>query len=134
MDRLLAAVRPASAARRRSPRHCLTRRAAVVMAVCALLTAAALAVGPTLWAIVQGDLGPKAPYATEVLASCEDQGIRIEAVAALADSRVTRLYFTMQDLTGDRLKEDTDWDLMLSLDTGDGFSWGNGGKGEQVLS
>lgn len=112
----------------------LTRRAAVVLAVCALLTVAALAVGPTLWAIVQGDLGPKSPYATEVLASCEDQGIRIEAVAALADSRVTRLYFTMQDLTGDRLKEDTDWDLMLSLDTGDGFSWGNGGKGEQVLS
>lgn len=134
MDRLLAAVRPASAARRRSLRHCLTRRAAVVMAICALLTAAALAVGPTLWAIIQGDLGPKAPYATEVLASCEDQGIRIEAVAALADSRVTRLYFTMQDLTGDRLKEDTDWDLMLSLDTGDGFSWGNGGKGEEVLS
>ena len=56
----------------------LTRRAAVVLAVCAALAATALAVGPTLWGIIQGDLGAKTPYATEVPALCEDQGIRLE--------------------------------------------------------
>lgn len=110
------------------------RKAVAAILICAALLISALAVAPTLWDIITRDLGAKAPYATVVLTSCEDQGIKIEAVAALADSRVTRLYFTMQDLTGDRLKEDTQWNLMLSLDVDGTFSWGNGGKGEEVLS
>lgn len=85
----------------------LTRRAAVVLAVCAALAATALAVGPTLWGIIQGDLGAKAPYATEVPAFCEDQGIRLEVHSALFDNKIAQLYFSLQDLIGDRLDGDT---------------------------
>ena len=111
----------------------LPRRAVAALAVCAALVIAAAAAGPTLWKIIQEDLGSRAPYATEVLGSCEDQGIRIEVQAALADSRVTRLYFTMEDLTGELFREDTSCDLLLSLETGGTFSWGNGGSGLKVL-
>ena len=85
----------------------LTRRAAVVLAVCAALAATALAVGPTLWGIIQGDLGAKTPYATEVPALCEDQGIRLEVRSALFDNKIAQLYFSLQDITGDRLDGDT---------------------------
>ena len=118
--------------RERPPRR-LTRRAAAVLAVCAALVITAAAAGPAIWQAIQNDLGSRAPYATRVEASCEDQGIRIEAQAALADSRITRLYFTMQDLTGEIFRDDTSSDLMLSLETGGEFGWGNGGIGLEVL-
>lgn len=111
----------------------LPRRAAAALAVCAALMIAAAAAGSTLWKIIQEDLGPQAPYATEVLGGCEDQGVRMEVQAALADSRLTRLYFTMEDLTGTLFREDTACDLLLSLETGGTFSWGNGGSGLKVL-
>ena len=57
----------------------------------------------------------------------------MEVQAALADSRLTRLYFTMEDLTGELFHEDTACDLLLSLETGGTFSWGNGGSGLKVL-
>lgn len=119
--------------RERAPRR-LTRRAVAALAVCAALIITAAAAGPTLWQLIQADLGPRAPYATEVTASCEDQGVRIEVQAALADSRITRLYFTMEDLTGEIFREDTSSDLMLSLESGGEFGWGNGGRGLEVLS
>ncbi|MGI5929144.1 hypothetical protein [Pseudoflavonifractor sp.] len=111
----------------------LPRRAAAALAVCAALVIAAAAAGPTLWKIIQEDLGSRAPYVTEVLGGCEDQGVRMEVQAALADSRLTRLYFTMEDLTGELFHEDTACDLLLSLETGGTFSWGNGGSGLKVL-
>lgn len=116
----------------RRPRR-LTRRAAVALAVCAALVITAAAAGPAIWQAIRDDLGDRAPYATEVLGSCEDQGIRIEVQAALADTRVTRLYFTLQDLTGTLLDAGTDSDLTLSLETGGTFRWGNGGSGLEVL-
>lgn len=116
------------------PRHHLTRRGLAALAAAAVLTVTALAAAPTIWQAIQNDLGNRAPYATQVLGSCEDQGIRIEVQAALADTRVTRLYFTVQDLTGNTLDADTTSDLLLSLETDGQFDWGNGGKGLEVLS
>lgn len=97
---------------RRGPLR-LTRRAAVVLAVCAALAATALAVGPTVWELLQAQLGNFMPYVTPVLASSEDQGITVSAVAAMSDGNVTKILVTLQDLTGDRLDAETrldaDW-------------------------
>lgn len=112
----------------------LTRWGLLAAAIAAVLTVSALAAAPIIWQTIQNDLGNRAPYATEVGSACEDQGIRIEVLAALADTRVTRLYFTIQDLTGTRLDEDTTSDLILSQETDGAFNWGNGGKGLEVLS
>lgn len=114
--------------------HRLIHRGLLAVAAAAVLTVSALAAAPTIWQVIQNDLGNRASYATEVEAACEDQGIRIEVLAALADTRVTRLYFTIQDLTGTRLDEDTTSDLILCQETDGEFNWGNGGKGLEVLS
>lgn len=126
-------VRTASSNREKPRRH-LTRRGLAALATAAVLTVTALAAGPTLWQAIQNDLGNRASYATQVEAACEDQGIRIEVLAALADTRVTRLYFTVQDRTGALLDADTTSDLTLSQETGGQFDWGNGGKGLEVLA
>ena len=109
------------------------RRAVVALGLCAVLMVSALAAGPAVWQFIQDHLGNRAPYASQALGFCEDQGIRIEVQAALADARVTRLYFTLQDLTGTTLDEDTVSDLILSQETDGQFDWGNGGKGLEVL-
>ena len=116
----------------RRPRR-VTRRAAVALAVCAALVITAAAAGPAIWQAIRDDLGDRAPYATEVQAACEDQGVRMEVHAALADTRVTRVYFTLQDLTGALFGADTTSDLTLSLETGGAFRWGNGGRGLEIL-
>lgn len=116
------------------PRRHLTRRGLAALAAAAVLTITALAAAPTLWQVIQTDLGSRAPYAAQVLGSCEDQGIRIEVQAALADTRVTRLYFTVEDLTGNTLDAGTTSDLILSQETDGQFDWGNGGKGLELLS
>ena len=116
------------------PRRHLTRRGLTALAAAAVLTVTALAAAPAVWQAIQNDLGNRAPYAAQVLGSCEDQGIRLEVQAALADTRVTRLYFTLQDLTGNRLDADTTSDLILSQETDGQFCRGNGGKGLEVLS
>ncbi|WP_209344337.1 hypothetical protein [Flavonifractor sp. AGMB03687] len=90
----------------RSPRR-LTRRGIIAVAAAAALTVTALAAGPTIWQAIQNDLGSRAPYDTEVKAACEDQGIRLEGVQALADGRMVRVYFTARDLNGNRLDETT---------------------------
>ena len=105
----------AALAGEQKPRR-LTRRGLAVLAAAAILTATALAAAPAVWQTIQNDLGSRAPYATQVLGSCEDQGIRIQVQAALADTKVTRLYFTLQDLTGNTLDPDTTSDLILSRD------------------
>ena len=109
------------------------RRAVVALALCVALAVSAVAAGSAVWQTIQDHLGNRAPYASQALGSCEDQGIRIEVQAALADTRVTRLYFTLQDLTGTTLDEDTVSDLILSQETDGQFDWGNGGKGLEVL-
>lgn len=110
-------------------------RWAVATAVCAALTVGgALAFSPTFRDIILSSLGFRAPYATEVLTSCEDRGITIEAQSALTDGRVTRLYFTVQDPTGVFFLEDTDHDLAMDFLLGDEQLWGSGGKGVERLS
>lgn len=112
VERTRAQMRAALSGGERSPRR-LTRRGIIAVAAAAALTVSALAAGPTIWQAIQNDLGSRAPYATEVKAACEDQGIRMEAVTALADNRVLRVYFTVQDLEGDRLGEETYLDYSL---------------------
>ena len=99
-------MRKALSGEKTRPRR-LTRRGLVAVAAAAALTVTALAAGPTLWQAIQNDLGSRTSYATQVEAACEDQGIRIEAVRALADGRMVRVYFTARDLGGNRLDETT---------------------------
>ena len=106
VERTRAQMRAALSGGERSPRR-LTRRGIIAVAAAAALTVSALAAGPTIWQAIQNDLGSRAPYATEVKAACEDQGIRIEGVQALADGRMVRVYFTARDLEGERLDEAT---------------------------
>ena len=110
------------------------RFTAVCIAAALALTGCAWAAVPALRQAILADLGSRAPYATDVSAVCEDQGIRIEARAALADSRITRLYFTIQDSEDRLMGEYASSDMILSLETGGTFSWGNGGTGLEVLS
>ena len=132
VERTRGRMRAALSGEERRPRR-FTRRGIIAVAAAAALTVTALAAGPTIWQAIQNDLGSRAPYATEVKAACEDQGIRIEVQAALADTKVTRLYFTLQDLTGTMLDKNTVSDLILSQETDGQFDWGNGGKGLEVL-
>lgn len=91
-------------------------------ALCAVLTAAAIAVAPTLWEAVAGQLGSFAPYSKAVEGvSIRDQGIELRVVSALSDGNVIRIFYEIQDLTGDRLGEDMY--LELDVDYPDGFPW-----------
>jgi len=110
------------------------RLVAALAVAAAALTGAALAFWPGIWELIQSHLGPKAPYATEVLASCEDLGITVEARSALTDGRMTRLYFTVQDPSGVFFLEDTDSDLTMDLLLEDEPLWGSGGRSWERLS
>lgn len=88
------------------------RRAGRIALAAAVLTAvlsvAALAVSPTLRQTLEDLLGGFAPYSQEVEGvSVEDQGIRVSVVKALGDESGGTAYFEIQDLTGDRLTQDT---------------------------
>ncbi len=103
-------------------------------AAMSLLTLTAFALFPSLRELIRLDLGPKAPYATEVLGSCEDQGITITAQSALTDGRMTRLYFTIHDPSGLFFLEDTDHNLYMDFLSGDEKVWGTGGTELERLS
>lgn len=124
-------MRKALSGEKARPRR-LTRRGLVAAAAAAALTVTALAAGPTLWQAIQNDLGSQAPYATEVEAACEDQGIRIEGVRALADGRMVRVYFTAQDLNENRLDETTQ--ISCSLMRTDRDVWPYGSYSVRQLS
>ena len=126
-DRVRAAIRSEAPAQ---PRR-LTRRAVVALAVCAALVITAAAAAPTIRQIIQGDLGSRAPYAVAVDAVCEDQGIRLEAVSALADARLVRIYFTAQDLEGNRLDGNTHVDFSLKGTSQAGWAWSSA-RAEQL--
>jgi len=95
--------------------HRPLRTVLIAAAVAALMVTAAMAFSPTFRDMVLASLGFRASYATEVLASCEDQGITIEAQSALTDGRVTRLFFTVHDPSGVFFLEDTRNDLWLDF-------------------
>lgn len=98
-----------------------------------ILIGSALALAPTLRELIAANLGPRASYAAEVLGSCEDLGVTIEAKSALTDNRMTRLYFTVQDPTGVFFLEDTQNDLYMNFLTGEEEIYGNAGRREDGL-
>lgn len=101
----LAGLMAAAPARR--TRH-VGRTALIAAAVCALCIVTALAASPTLRDILGQSLGSFGPYSQEVEGvSATDQGIRVSVVRALADQSGGTVYLEVQDLTGDRLTEDT---------------------------
>lgn len=85
----------------------------------ALLTAAALCVVAAVPALAAADVGAAyqmlyaiAPAAAQKLKpvqmACEDNGIRMEVVSALAEGNSAHIEITVQDLTGDRIDETVD--------------------------
>ena len=69
--------------------------------------------------------------------TCEDQGIRMELISAVAEDTDVYLTFSMQDLEGDRIRENTEFNLncdcyIPSLDNSERYSldalypWGEG--------
>lgn len=110
------------------------RLAAVLTAAALALTTTAWAVGPTLDEILQAALGVYAPYAKTMEGTVEDQGIQVRLVSALADSTHVKVYFELTDLTGQGRLALVDPDMMysqLELDLpedqmreGAGYSWG----------
>lgn len=132
---LIQAHDPTQAEKLATPRkRRVLRIVLIAAAAAALLVTAALALSPTFRDIILSSLGFRAPYATDVLGSCEDQGITIEAQSALTDGCVTRLYFTVQDPSGVFFQEDTDNDLTVDLLLGDEPLWGSGGRSLERLS
>lgn len=72
--------------------------------VCALLLAAAAA--PKVWEIIQEKQGPFTSYAQTIQgAVAERDGIEVQVLSALADDVQCHIFYTVQDLTGDRLDQ-----------------------------
>ena len=118
LDRALSQVRftpeMERAVRRRMegpPRCSGFKRAIVAVAVCAALHTAALAAGPAIWEAIQVHLGWRAAYATRPQVTVTDQGFELGVAAALADRNVVRVYLTLRDLEGDRLRQGAELDL-----------------------
>lgn len=84
-----------------------SRKAVAAALVCAVLTVTATAAAmPAVWETLIGHLGVFAPYAQTVEgASCRDQGIKVQVLSVLSDDLQARLYFSVQDIEGDRLNE-----------------------------
>lgn len=85
----------------------ISRRTAAVALVCILLTVTATAAAiPAIWEALMGHLGVFAPYSQTVRgASCQDQGIKVQVLSALADDLEGRFFLSVQDVEGDRLNE-----------------------------
>lgn len=104
MERLLTAIREEAPVRRPAP----LRHALVAAAVCAALTLTALAVSPSLREALAASLGLFEPYSQSIEGlSVVNQGIEVRVVSALSDGNTAKVYYEMQDLTGDRLDEFT---------------------------
>ena len=85
----------------------LSWRSAVALACAVLMaTVAAAAVIPAVRETLQRQLGAFAPYVQPVEgAMCQDQGVEIQVLGALSDDLEARVYFSVQDMEGDRLDE-----------------------------
>ena len=92
--------------------HRTMRRTALLCAalvLCAALTLPALADGvPAVYELLYRVSPATAQYFRSVRMSCEDQGVRMEVISAYAQDDNAQIYFTLQDLTGDRLSQDAD--------------------------
>lgn len=96
-------------------------------ALCAVLTVTALAVSPGLRETLASALGGFAPYSQELEGiTAVDQGLEVKVVSALSDGNVIRLYFTVQDLEGDRLDEYTSTNLQITPPSQTDGRWKSG--------
>ena len=88
------------------------RRAVVALALCAALAVSAVAAGTGIWQSISARQGPFSQIAQTIHgALCTDQGIEVQVLSALADDVRGQVYFTVRDVTGDRL------DRQLTLKT-----------------
>lgn len=80
------------------------RRAVVALTLCAALAVSALAAGTGIWQSISARQGPFSQIAQTIHgALCTDQGIEVQVLSALADDVRGQVYFTVRDVTGDRL-------------------------------
>jgi len=101
MARLLSALEEGE---RRPAKGHLGRRLLVAALLAAALCTTALAASPTLRQALSEALGSFEPYSQKVEGvAVEDQGIRVELVAILADKDGGRAFFQVTDLEGGRL-------------------------------
>ena len=83
------------------------RRAAVALALCAVLAATAVAAGPSVWSALAEHLGPFGPYGQKLEGVQIVNGIEVKLLEAVTDGYSARVYYTLTDLEGDRLSENT---------------------------
>ena len=76
----------------------------VALALCAVLMVSALAAGSSIWQSISARQGPFSQIAQTIHgAVCTDQGIEVQVLSALADDVRGQVYFTVRDVTGNRL-------------------------------
>lgn len=123
MEQMLAVLEQAEERPMKTKKN-TTKTVLLAAALCAALAATALAVSPTLREALQNALGNFAPYAQTVEGlSVEDQGVEVKVVSALSDGNLAKVYYEIQDLTGDRLDEFTFDDLRAPMPV----NWGDDG-------
>lgn len=66
---------------------------------------------PMVYTMLYGVSPEAAQFFVPVERACEDKGIRLEAIATYVHSAEAEVYFTLQDLTGDRLDETVSIDV-----------------------
>lgn len=106
------------------------RKAVLAVAVCAALALSAVAAGPTVWQVLQNQLGVLAPLAVPAEGVVADQGVEVRLVGSISDGYEARVYFTATDQVGGRFNEHTQVSAQL-----DGELVGTGGAlGCHILS
>lgn len=82
-------------------------RAIVALALCAALVVTAVAAGPSVWSALAEHLGPFGPYGQKLEGVQTVNGIEVKLLEAVTDGYSARVYYTLTDLEGDRLSENT---------------------------
>lgn len=104
MERLEAAMQNSVPRRRVTPLR-FGRNMVLAAVVCGVLALSTVAAGPTVWQMIQNQLGVRAPLAVPAEGSVTDQDIEVRLVGSLSDSYEATVYFTASDLTVGRFNE-----------------------------
>ena len=83
------------------------RRAVIALALCAALAVTAVAAGPSVWSTLARHLGPFGAYGQKLEGVQTVNGIEVKLLEAVTDGYSARVYYTLTDLKGDRLSENT---------------------------
>ena len=91
-------------------------RLAIVIGICVLISTGVLAVAVSNFDKIISKVDPKiVPMLQPIESASEDNGIKMEVVAAYNDDEMAVIYLILQDITSDRLNHDTDlYDYSLS--------------------